>query len=327
MFENQDSTLNNQQKVAAGSKWVTIVPWVLFVITAIAFATYFIVQVNGPGVSAGNVGNEAVAKIDDETITANDVYQLMLSQVGSQAVEALITERLIQREASSENIKATEEDLDAEIEKIKANFGSEDEFIQQLEASGLTMENLRKQLSSKVLLDKLIAPKINITDEDMKTYYDQNKESFNTPEEVKASHILVETKQEADEILALLKSGSDFATLAKERSKDGSAAQGGDLGYFGRGQMVAPFEEAAFTLNVGEISKVVESEFGFHIIKVIDKKAATTASFNDKKEDIRKTLTEQKQGELSQTFIEELRTAAKIENYFKKETETETKNP
>jgi foldase protein PrsA len=240
-------------------------------------------------------------------------------------VEGLIIERLIERAAKTENIGVTEDDLNTEIDKIKVNFGSDEEFNQQLEAYGLTLESLKAQLTTQVQLDKLISPKVQVSDENLQTYYDENKASYTTPEQVQASHILVETKEEADEILGLLKGGADFASLAQERSKDpGSGANGGDLGFFGRGQMVPPFEEAAFTLEKGQLSEVVESEFGFHIIKVVDKKSATTASFEEKKEEIKEMLTDQRKSEVAQNYIDELKAGAKIENYFAPEEATQT---
>jgi foldase protein PrsA len=299
------------------SNWNIMIPWILFGVTLIGFIIYVIVQLNAPKVSSGNVGEEAVAIIDDEPITANEVYEVMLQQVGRQTVDGLIIERLIERAAKTENIEVTEADLNTEIDKVKSNFGSEEEFNQQLESYGLTLEALKAQLTTQVQLDKLIAPKVQISDEILQNYYDENKETYTTPEQVQASHILVETKEEANEILELLKGGADFATLAQERSKDpGSGANGGDLGFFGRGQMVPPFEEAAFTLEIGQLSEVVESEFGFHIIKVVDKKPATTASFEEKKEEIKEMLTDQRKNEVAQSYIEELKAGAKIENFF-----------
>ncbi len=307
------------------SNWNTIIPWILFGVTLIGFIIYVIVELNASKVSSGNVGEEAVALIDGEPITANDVYEVMLQQVGRQTVDGLIIERLIERAAKTENIEVTEADLNAEIDKIKLNFGSEEEFNQQLESYGLTLESLKAQLTTQVQLDKLISPKVQVSDENLQTYYDENKESYTTPEQVQASHILVETKEEADEILGLLKGGADFATLAQERSKDpGSGANGGDLGFFGRGQMVPPFEEAAFTLEMGQLSEVVESEFGFHIIKVVAKKPATTASFEEKKEEIKELLTDQRKSEASQAYIDELKAGAKIENYFAPEESAQT---
>ncbi|HZG55462.1 peptidylprolyl isomerase [Paenibacillus sp.] len=306
---------------SAGGKGKVILPWVLFAATAIGFGTYAAVQANEPDVTTGNVGEEAVATVDDEKITANELYQLMLKQVGPQAVDQLIVERLVNREAAKQNIQVTDEELNAEVEKIKANFPDEATFNQQLAAAGYTVESLKEQMKPQVQLTKLVEPQIEVTDEELQTYYDENKAQYETGEQVKASHILVETKEEAEAILAELKGGADFAEQAKEHSKDGSAASGGDLGYFGRGAMVAPFEEAAFALEIGEISDIVESEFGFHIIKLTDKKAATTATFEEKKEEIRETLFDTKVNERISAYVEELKTAAKIENALEKETE------
>ncbi|HZG88529.1 peptidylprolyl isomerase [Paenibacillus sp.] len=315
MSEKEKTVSGSSNAGAGGGKGKIILPWALFAATAIGFAVYAGVQANEPNVSTGNVGDEAVATVDNEAITANELYQTMLKQVGSQAVDQLITERLINRAAAAQNIQVTDEDLNAEIEKIKANFPDEATFNQQLAMAGYTLESLKEQLSPQVKLTKLVEPEIQVTDEDIQSYYDENKASYETPEQVRASHILVDSKEEAEKLLADLKGGADFAELAKEHSKDtGSAVNGGDLNYFGKGQMVPEFEEAAFALDVGQVSDIVESQYGFHIIKVTDKKAATTATLEEKKEEIRETLFEQKVNERSTAYLEELRSAAKIEN-------------
>lgn len=306
---------DNGKNGTSGGKGKIILPWVLFAATAIGFGTYAVAQTDAQSnVSTGNVGSEAVATVDGEAITANDLYNAMLEHVGSQTVDQLITERLINKEAEKANIEVTDADLNEEIDKIKKNFPDEATFNQQLAAIGYTLESFKKQMEPQVKLTKLLEPQIEVTDEELQKYYDDNKAMYETPEQVRASHILVDSKEEAEELLAQLKNGADFAELAKEHSKDGSAAQGGDLNFFGKGQMVPPFEEAAFALDVGEISDVVESQFGFHIIKVTDKKPAATATFEEKKEEIRDTLFQQKLSERSASYLEELRTAAKIEN-------------
>ncbi|MCI3922399.1 peptidylprolyl isomerase [Paenibacillus sp. TRM 82003] len=316
MSENQKPVSDRHEGGAAGGKGKVILPWVLFGATAIGFIVYAVVQggADGSNVTTGNVGDAAVATVDDETITANEVYELMLKQVGPQAVDQLITERLIDRAATAANVQVTDEDINKELDVIKANFPDDATFEQQLTAAGYTLESLKEQIASQVRLEKLVEPQVEVTDADLQAYYDENKAQYETGEQVRASHILVETKEEAEEIVAQIKGGADFAELAKERSKDGSAAQGGDLGFFGRGKMVAPFEEAAFAMEIGEVSDVVESQFGFHIIKVTDKQAPATATFEEKKEEIRETVTQQKLAERTTTYLEELRTAAKIEN-------------
>ncbi len=308
MTENQGSA------VSSGGRLKAILPWVLFALTAIAFIIYAVTA--GSGVGAGNVGDEAVAVVDGDVITANELYESMTRQVGPQMVDQLIIRKLVENKSEAENITVTDEDLNKQIEQIKSSFPSEDVFNQQLELSGLTLQDLKNELVTEVQLNKLLEPRIEVTDEQISAYFEENKASFNTQEQIRASHILVETREEAEEIAAQLKEGADFADLAKEHSKDPSAAQGGDLGFFGKGRMVAPFEEAAFALEVGETSNIVETEFGFHIIKLTEKQAATTATLEDKKEEIRETLFEQKKSEMAGPFIEELRNEAKIENYF-----------
>lgn len=166
----------------------------------------------------------------------------------------------------------------------------------------------------RMKLEKLFESKIEVTDEEIKTYYEENKDTFTEPEQVHASHILLETEEEANEILAQLNEGADFAELAKEHSKDpGSAQNGGDLGFFGRGEMVPEFEEAAFSLEVGEMSGVVESEHGYHIIKVTDKKEAKEYTLEEKREEIREQLFAQKLNAQVPAWLNELKQNAEIE--------------
>ena len=306
---------------AAGGMWKIVLPWSLFAITAVAFIIYAVVQSTQPKLWKGNVGEEPVATVDGEAITANEVYQLMLGSVGPQAVEQLITEKLIGREAERKNIVVTEEDINAEIDKIKADYGDDETFLAMLEWYGYTLDALKNQLKPQIMLTKLLEPEIEITEDELQEYYETNKSEFvTTPEEVKASHILVNTKEEAERLLAELKAGADFATLAKENSKDpGSAEQGGDLGFFGRGEMVAEFEEAAFSLGIGELSGIVESTYGYHIILVTDKQEEVVRPYEESKEDIREMVFSRKISERSSAYLEELRAAAKIDNIFDKE--------
>jgi len=149
-----------------------------------------------------------------------------------------------------------------------------------------------------------------VTDADAKAVYDKQVAAIPPVEEVRASHILVEKKEDADAIEAQLKAGGDFAAIAKEKSKDsGSGAQGGDLGYFSKGQMVKPFEDAAWGMKVGAVSDPVQSQFGWHIIKLVDKRNRPAPTFDSVKDRILTGLTQQKAEEV----IGGLRKDAKIE--------------
>ncbi|WP_327204739.1 peptidylprolyl isomerase [Paenibacillus sp. DMB20] len=148
----------------------------------------------------------------------------------------------------------------------------------------MTMDNLKEQTKMQLEITKLLGDKVKVTDDEIKKTYDQYKDSFATPEQVRASHILVDTKEEAEKIIKQLKDGADFAAIAKEKNEDATKETGGDLDFFPKGKMDPAFEEAAFKLKKGEISsEPVKSSFGYHVIKVTDRKEATNPTFEDKK--------------------------------------------
>lgn len=240
-------------------------------------------------------------------------------------LDDLINVELMNQELQKQGLVVAEADIDKELDALKKAYGLDDEKLKQtLAQSGMTVADLRPDLEKQAKLRKLLSSKATVTDKDIQDYYDQNKESFSTPEQVRASHILVKTKEEADAILKQLKDGADFATIAKEKSLDtGTKDAGGDLNYFGKGQMDPAFEKAAFELKVGETSQPVQSAYGFHIIKVTDHKQAASPTFEEKKEDIKNILMMSKINELAQPFIEELKSKAKIENSLVKEDKQE----
>lgn len=174
------------------------------------------------------------------------------------------------------------------------------------------LRDLRKRLVVESFLKKKVETESNVSDEDMKKFYEQNKDKFKTGEQIKASHILVKTEKEAKDILAQLKAGGNFEEAAKKSSVDSSSAKGGDLGWFGKGNMVPVFEKAAFALKEGQISEVVKSDFGFHIIKLTGKRAAGVRPFEEVKEQIKGAIMPTKQQEVFQKIKEELKKSAKI---------------
>jgi peptidyl-prolyl cis-trans isomerase C len=162
----------------------------------------------------------------------------------------------------------------------------------------------------RALRDAFFDVKIHdaVTEADAKKIYDEKIVQLKPEQEVHARHILVATEAEAKDVAERLKKGDDFATLAKEKSKD-TGAEGGDLGFFARGQMLKPFEEAAFALDVGQISEPVQTQFGWHIIKVEAKRDQPLPTFDQVKEAIIAQLVQQK----AQEVVTGLRDAAKIE--------------
>lgn len=174
------------------------------------------------------------------------------------------------------------------------------------------LQDLKKRLIVESFLKKKVEAEAKVSDEDLKKFYEQNKDKFKTGEQIKASHILVKTEEEAKGILAKLKSGGNFEELARKNSADSSAAKGGDLGWFGKGSMVPVFENAALALKEGQISGIVKSDFGFHIIKLTGKRPAGIRPFEEVKEQISGAIMPAKQQEVFQKIKEELKKTATI---------------
>jgi len=174
------------------------------------------------------------------------------------------------------------------------------------------MKDLKKRLIVESFLKKKVETESQVSDADLQKFYEQNKEKFKTGEQIKASHILVKTEKEARDILTQIKAGGNFEELAKKNSVDSSAAKGGDLGWFGKGSMVPAFEKAAMALKEGQVSDVVKSDFGFHIIKLTGKRAAGIRPLEEVKDQIKGAIMPTKQQEIFQKIKEELKKTAKI---------------
>lgn len=258
---------------------------------------------------------EAVATVNGVEITKDRLYEELAANGGEQALTNLINQELVNQEAAKKNITITDADVDAEIETYKTQFGSEEALNQALEQYGMTMDDLRKQVVMELKLTKLLEPQINVTDDQVKETFETYKDSFNTPEQVRASVILVATEEEAKDIVKQLKEGADFAELAKSKSLDTTTKdQGGDIDFFARGEREEAVEEAAFKLGKGEISDPVKTSEGYQVIKVTDKKEAHTATLDEKKDEIRKSLISQQVSSMSGAWLEDVRSKAQITN-------------
>jgi len=173
------------------------------------------------------------------------------------------------------------------------------------------LDELKKRLVVEAYLKKKVEEQAKVSDEDLKKFYDQNKDKFKTGDQVRASHILVKSEKEAKEVLAQLKAGGNFEELAKKLSSDGAAAKGGDLGWFSKGSMIPEFEKVAFTMKEGQVSDIVKTKFGYHIIKLTGKRAAGERTFEDVKEQIKASMLPGKQQEVFQKLKEDLKKSGK----------------
>lgn len=252
----------------------------------------------------------------------DEIYRGLLDQV--------ILFKLLANEAKVRGITVTPQEISERMAEIKKNFPSEAEFQKKLTETHMTLAQLEDQQRRDILNAKTIEaevePKANVTPQDLDTYYKANEQQFKEPEQVRASHILFSvakdatpaakqaTRTEAEGVLKRAKSGEDFAALAKQYSKDpGSAAVGGDLNYFPKEQMVPPFSAAAFAMKPGEISGLVESEFGIHIIKVTDRRAERTVPLAEVSDRLGQFLKQKRQQELMQQYLMSLKTKYRVE--------------
>lgn len=280
----------------------------VLLVSLIAYASFF------PPVSKSDTA-KAVAKVNGVEISSAKLYDALVASGGAQTLDSMITEELITQEGKKAGVQITDADITNEIAAIKASYSTEDEFNQALSSYGMTIDDLKKNMQPQVTLKKILEPQVTVTDEEIKTYYDENLESLKVPAQVKASHISVATEAEANAILEKLKSGGDFAALAKESSTDTATKdKGGDMGYISAGQADPAMEAAAFALETGGLSSAVQTSTGYDVIKVTDKKAASTPTLADKTASIKQTLVDQKISTLSQTWLETKKSEAKIEN-------------
>ena len=258
---------------------------------------------------------DVVASVDGEKITKDEVYNVLVGQYGPSVVETLINNKVIELEGEKEGIKISNKEINAELDNFIKSYGGEETFNSALEASGISLADFKKDIENYLIVEKILGKDIKITEEDMKEYFEENKESFNEEEQVQASHILVKDEKTANEVIEKLNAGEDFAELAKEYSTDeGSAKAGGDLGYFAHGDMVEEFSDAAFKLKEGEISEPVKSEYGYHIIKVTGKKEAKEAKYEDHKEEIKTILFDEEINAKYQDWLDETKEKYKIKN-------------
>ncbi|HHT06637.1 MAG TPA: foldase [Hydrogenispora sp.] len=262
---------------------------------------------------SGNV----VASVNGEKITKDELYQLLLKQAGQQGLNLLIAQRIVDLEAKKQKITISDAEIKEALEEYYDHYGGEETFTQIIEMSGTSLAEVKKNLVSTMKIKKLLEPRIKVTEEEMKAFFEENKEDFAQEEQVKARHILVATEKEAQEIKDKLAKGEDFAALAKEYSTDDSTKNnGGQLGFFNRGDMVPEFEKAAFALAVGEISAPVKTEYGYHLIKVEEKKEAAAPNYEKSKADIKEYLFNQKLQQEYNPWLQEVSADYEIKNFL-----------
>jgi peptidyl-prolyl cis-trans isomerase C len=289
--------------------------------------------VNGTVIKQAEFDSEMSRVLERLQRTGRIPNDLERSQIKKQVLENLIARELLYQESQKKGIKVDQKEIEEQITALKGRFPSEVEFKNALSTANLTEADLRFQFERDVairkLLDDQIGGKSTVSEKESRAYYDSNLASFKKSEQVRASHILIKVDPGADEakkaeartkiesLQAKLKNGEDFGALAKEYSEGPSGPKGGDLGFFGRGQMVKPFEEAAFSMKPGQVSGMVETRFGYHLIMVAERTPESTLSYEEVKDRLEQYLKQQKVQEAIAAYVETLKGKAKIERFVK----------
>jgi peptidyl-prolyl cis-trans isomerase C len=296
-------------------------------------------------------GDKIAASVNGKVITQTELEREILNlsnrysiqsqdstipdDIESKALDSLITRQLLYEASQKAQIKVDDAEVDENLQQAISRFPNKEAFEAVLKRENVTEDELKSEIRYGLAIqtyveDKYIS-KTSVSDEELKTYYDSNPALFKHPEMVKASHILIRVDEQADEaqknearkniddIAKQLKEGKDFAELAKSHSECPSSSNGGDLGSFRKGQMVKSFEDVAFSLNPGEISPVVETNFGYHIIKVSEKQPEGTFPLDQVKPQIEQVLTREKVQHLLEKDIETLKANAKIKTFIDKD--------
>lgn len=251
------------------------------------------------------------------------------NKMRTRVLDVLIAQELLWQEASARGLVATDDEVQAEVRRVRAGYRTEGMFLAKIREGGFDetsyAEDVKRRLSVRKLIAADIAPTTRVSDAEIHDFYTSNVERFVRPEEVHARHILVRLAEDADPatdaaararidaIHAEAVGGADFAELARQGSEGPSAQRGGDLGFFGRGRMVKPFEEAAFALDAGAISEPVQTVFGYHIIKVEERRGGEVTSLEAASAQIGQHLRRQKIQDAVAAHAQASRAAADVE--------------
>jgi peptidyl-prolyl cis-trans isomerase C len=290
---------------------------------------------------------DAVARVNEELVSREEFENVVQSniaryeaqsgesfsqeqrpQLERQVLDGLITRTILEQEAQRLDISVGDERFAQTLDQFKQQFPDEQGYQTALDQQGFTEEEFETELRRQMVIEELIRSQVyegvEVSEEEMRAFYDDNPQYFQQEDQVAARHIILTTegveeseraalREELEGIRQEIVDGADFAEMAREHSQGPTAANGGDLGTFGRGQMVPEFENAAFDLEVGEISSVIETQFGYHIVQVTERVPAQTQSYEEAQQRIRQFLTEEARNQGAQAYVTELRESAEVE--------------
>ncbi len=281
----------------------------------------------------GGEGDEVLATVDGSTVTLSE-YKSALEKLKSQLpkgnsldpegiktlkmslLNQLIEKKLLVAEAGKLGITVSEAEINNQINKIVGEYPDTDTFNSRMKEENIDVASWKKEIEYQIMLDKLVkavaGSDITVAPEEVKKYYDDHLDLYNSPARVRALQIMLETREQAQTILDEIKGGADFSELAKTYSISPDSEKGGDLGFFSEDEM-PPFFSIAFKMKPGELSNVVESEYGFHLFKIIERREAKMLSLDEARPEIEEKLKRLKSEEKYGAWFDQIRKNKKIE--------------
>jgi peptidyl-prolyl cis-trans isomerase C len=284
--------------------------------------------VNGTTITQKALAFETQRMVEQMARQGQVPNEEIMPKVREDVLNRMIEEELLYQDSQAKEIKVSDARVTEELASIKKRFPSEKEYQDALAGIDMSEADLTRKIKRGMAIEQLIKDHViqgvEVSDAESRAFYDQNANMFQKPEQIQARHILIkmegdvteEQKAEARTKIEMVRKkaldGEDFAALASEYSEGPSSAKGGDLGYFSRGQMVKPFDDAVFALEPGKISEVVETQFGYHIIEVTDRQPASVVSYETAQAQIAERLKQEKSRREIRQYIDTLLAKADI---------------
>ena len=287
-----------------------------------------VASVNGTSITEADIQMETNRIQLQAKTMGQPIDDTMMGAMREKVIQSLINREILFQQSKAKGITIDAIEIDSQMDQIKQRMQSDQPFESQLAEMGISMEAFRYQVIQATAIQKLLEMDVyaqtTVSEKEARIFFENNPQFFKKPEEVKASHILIqiktedsieqklEARQKIEDIQKKLAAGADFAELAKEFSEGPSNVNGGDLGYFDRKRMVKPFSDAAFSLQPGQVSDIVETRFGFHLIRVTDKKPKSSYAFENIKHQLNEMLQRKKIQEETLQYLKKLRDNADV---------------
>jgi peptidyl-prolyl cis-trans isomerase C len=271
-----------------------------------------LISINGRAITLEQFRNEfEKTLVADQTVSAEEKINMERS-----FLVQVIDRELVLAEAERLGITVFGAEVEQTLQDYRRDYPG-DEFEQMLQEQGLTLERWRQELEQGLLMEKAVRQvayaDITVLDAEVEDYYRGRRDEFDRPAQVRARQIVVASQEEGQQLLGRLRQGESFIEVAQKHSLSADSENGGDLGFFARGQMPAEFDAAVFTLPVGRISDLVHSEYGFHIFKVEERRAGMRLTLADVREEVREAVRSLKEEQAYQEWLQDLRSRATIE--------------